>query len=109
MCLLLALRMANIEVGEHFLKRKEFLTFSEGGGIGSGAQLGAQFTVSQQAKSSAKAAQQEFAVDIVVENFDIAAQGRQLFCKADLKIAVGRRYGLVGPNGYFFFCPYINS
>lgn len=34
-----------------------------------------------------------------MENFDISASGRQLFCKADLTIAYNRRYGLVGPNG----------
>jgi ATP-binding cassette subfamily F protein 1 len=43
--------------------------------------------------------QQENAVDIKVEKFDIAAAGRQLFSNADLTIAFGRRYGLVGPNG----------
>lgn len=38
-----------------------------------------------------------------MENFDIVAQGRVLFNKADLTIAFGRRYGLVGPNGYACF------
>lgn len=71
----------------------------EGGGIGSGAELGHQFTVSQQAKSTAQRSQLEYAVDIKVENFDISAQGRLLFSKATLTIASGRRYGLVGPNG----------
>jgi ATP-binding cassette subfamily F protein 1 len=41
----------------------------------------------------------ENAGDIKVENFDIAAAGRVLFQKANLTIAFGRRYGLVGPNG----------
>ncbi len=34
-----------------------------------------------------------------MENFDIAASGRQLFNKSDLTIVFGHRYGLVGPNG----------
>ncbi|VIO88985.1 Uncharacterized protein BM_BM3436 [Brugia malayi] len=69
------------------------------GGIGSGAELGQQFSVSQQAKSAGQRIQLENAVDIKVENFDIAAQGRVLFHKAELTIAFGRHYGLVGPNG----------
>ncbi|XP_053596444.1 uncharacterized protein LOC128668178 [Microplitis demolitor] len=42
----------------------------------------------------------EHAVDIKVENFSIAAKGKQLFTDATLSIAQGRRYGLVGPNGH---------
>ncbi|MCP9263135.1 WD repeat-containing protein 36 [Dirofilaria immitis] len=71
----------------------------ESSGIGSGAELGQQFSVSQQAKSSGQQSQLENAIDIKVENFDIAAQGRVLFHKAELTIASGRHYGLVGPNG----------
>ncbi|KAM3728305.1 ATP-binding cassette sub-family F member [Dirofilaria immitis] len=71
----------------------------ESSGIGSGAELGQQFSVSQQAKSSGQRSQLENAIDIKVENFDIAAQGRVLFHKAELTIASGRHYGLVGPNG----------
>ncbi|PAV91654.1 hypothetical protein WR25_20129 [Diploscapter pachys] len=41
----------------------------------------------------------ENSMDIKVENFDIAAQGKMLFSKANLTIVAGRRYGLVGPNG----------
>ncbi len=37
-----------------------------GGGIGAGAEIGGQFTVSQQAKSAAQIAQQENAIDIKV-------------------------------------------
>ena len=37
-----------------------------------------------------------------VENFDIGAQGKMLFNKADLTIVFGHRYGLVGPNGLIF-------
>uniref|UniRef100_A0A7E4ZPV1 ATP-binding cassette sub-family F member 1 n=1 Tax=Panagrellus redivivus TaxID=6233 RepID=A0A7E4ZPV1_PANRE len=76
----------NVESGEH-------------GGIGAGAELGGQFSVSHAAKTGAQLAQLENAVDIKVENFDITAAGRCLFNKADLTIAFGRRYGLVGPNG----------
>lgn len=61
--------------------------------------MGDQFSVSQQVKTDAQLQQQENAVDIKVERFDIAAAGRQLFSNADLTIAFGRRYGLVGPNG----------
>ena len=68
-------------------------------GIGAGAELGDQFTVSEQVKSDGQLAQLENAVDIKVERFDISAAGRQLFNNATLTIAVGRRYGLVGPNG----------
>ncbi|CAD5229135.1 unnamed protein product [Bursaphelenchus okinawaensis] len=73
--------------------------FAEGGGIGAGVELGDQFTVSQQDKTDAQNALLENAVDIKVEKFDIAASGRQLFSNAELTIAFGRRYGLVGPNG----------
>ncbi|MFH4975122.1 hypothetical protein AB6A40_001831 [Gnathostoma spinigerum] len=71
----------------------------QGGGIGAGAVLGDQFSVSQQAKTSYQIAQLENVMDIKVENFDISAQGRMLFHKANLIIAYGHRYGLVGPNG----------
>ncbi|KAE9550755.1 hypothetical protein FO519_006029 [Halicephalobus sp. NKZ332] len=71
----------------------------EHAGIGAGADIGDQFTVSQAVKSDAQAALMENAVDIKVENFDISAGGRLLFSKANLTIAQGRRYGLVGPNG----------
>ncbi|CAD5234587.1 unnamed protein product [Bursaphelenchus xylophilus] len=73
--------------------------FAHGAGIGAGLDLGDQFTVSQQDKTDAQTALLENAVDIKVEKFDIAASGRQLFSNAELTIAFGRRYGLVGPNG----------
>jgi len=57
-----------------------------------------QFSVSQQEQTS-KAAAIENATDIKVEKFSIAARGKDLFVNADLTIAQGRRYGLVGPNG----------
>ncbi|KAJ1360100.1 hypothetical protein KIN20_018994 [Parelaphostrongylus tenuis] len=68
-------------------------------GIGSGAQLGGQFSVSQASQSHSKKQQVENSMDIKVENFDIAAQGKLLFNKAELTIVYGRKYGLVGPNG----------
>lgn len=42
----------------------------------------------------------ENAVDIKVENFSISAKGNDLFVNANLLIASGRHYGLVGPNGH---------
>lgn len=42
----------------------------------------------------------EHAVDIKIENFTISAKGNDLFVNANLLIASGRRYGLVGPNGH---------
>ncbi|KAJ3669433.1 hypothetical protein LUZ60_011383 [Juncus effusus] len=37
--------------------------------------------------------------DIVVENFSVAARGKELFKNASVRITHGKRYGLVGPNG----------
>lgn len=56
------------------------------------------FTVSQ-AEKSAKATVLD-SQDIKVENFSIAAKGKDLFVNASLYITAGRRYGLVGPNGH---------
>ncbi|CAJ0945631.1 unnamed protein product, partial [Mesorhabditis belari] len=78
---------------------KQILAMGDGGGIGAGAELGGQFSVSQQVKTTQQMALLENSQDIKVENFDIAAQGKVLFSKATLKISFGRRYGLVGPNG----------
>ncbi|VDM41859.1 unnamed protein product [Toxocara canis] len=94
-----------LAMGGHVEGKGDVNAERQGGGIGAGAELGKQFAVSQQAKSAAQLAQLENAVDIKadrfvqVENFDITAQGRTLFHKANLTIAYGRRYGLVGPNG----------
>lgn len=57
--------------------------------------LGENFTVSQVEKHV-----DDGAVDIKVEKFNIAAKGKDLFVNADLLIAHGRHYGLVGPNGH---------
>jgi len=35
-----------------------------------------------------------------VEGFSISARGKELFINATLQITNGRKYGLVGPNGY---------
>ncbi|GFY94382.1 general control non-repressible 4 [Actinidia rufa] len=37
--------------------------------------------------------------DITIENFSVAARGKELFKNASVKISHGKRYGLVGPNG----------
>ncbi|CAH8443566.1 unnamed protein product [Heterobilharzia americana] len=57
------------------------------------------FALSQASKSS-KSEQLDNQLDIRVENFSIAAKGKDLFVNASLQITHGRRYGLVGPNGY---------
>ena len=61
------------------------------------------FALSQQSKAAGKAgavdAAAENAKDVVIENFSINANKKQLFVNAQLRIAHGRRYGLVGPNG----------
>ena len=41
----------------------------------------------------------ENSLDIKIEGFSISTRGRNLFTNADLKKKLGRRYGLVGPNG----------
>ncbi|CAI2722886.1 unnamed protein product [Schistosoma spindalis] len=53
-----------------------------------------------QASGNTKSEQQDNQLDIRVENFSIAAKGKDLFVNASLQITHGRRYGLVGPNGY---------
>jgi len=58
------------------------------------SELADNFTVSQVEKSI-----DDKAVDIKVERFNISAKGKDLFVNADLLIAQGRHYGLVGPNG----------
>ncbi|XP_014675912.1 PREDICTED: ATP-binding cassette sub-family F member 1-like [Priapulus caudatus] len=57
-----------------------------------------QFSVSVAEKAVSK--QQQEAVDIKIENFSIAARGKELFVNATLNITKGRRYGFVGPNGH---------
>ncbi|CAH1114101.1 unnamed protein product [Psylliodes chrysocephalus] len=62
--------------------------------------LDSNFTVSQAQKTAGQLAAFENAVDIKVENFSISAKGNELFVNANLLIAQGRHYGLVGPNGH---------
>lgn len=58
-----------------------------------------QFSISQAATQNRQAQLFETAIDIKIENFSISARGNELFVNANLHIANGRRYGLVGPNG----------
>lgn len=62
--------------------------------------LDSNFTVSQAQKSAGQMAALDNAVDIKIENFSISAKGNDLFVNANLLIANGRHYGLVGPNGH---------
>ena len=39
------------------------------------------------------------ATDVVVQGFSIAAPAKALLTNASLRLASGRRYGLLGPNG----------
>jgi len=80
-----------------YQKQTELLTKKGGSGH---SELDDNFTVSQVQQSDKKLALLENAVDIKVENFSIAAKGKDLFVNASLLIAQGRRYGLVGPNGH---------
>ncbi|XP_039765640.1 ATP-binding cassette sub-family F member 1 isoform X2 [Pararge aegeria] len=82
---------------QEYEKQVELLTKKGGQGH---SELDANFTVSQAQKSAGQMAALENAVDIKVENFSISAKGKDLFVNANLLIANGRRYGLVGPNGH---------
>lgn len=77
---------------------KQMETLLKKGGQGH-SELESNFTVSQTQKSAGQMAALENAVDIKVENFSISAKGNDLFVNANLLIANGRHYGLVGPNG----------
>ncbi|GAB1597945.1 ATP-binding cassette sub-family F member 1-like [Argonauta hians] len=59
-----------------------------------------QFTVSQAERSNKAGNLLDNQQDIKVENFSIAARGKDLFVNATLHITNMRRYGLVGPNGH---------
>ncbi|GBP56523.1 ATP-binding cassette sub-family F member 1 [Eumeta japonica] len=82
---------------QEYEKQMEMMTKKGGQGH---SDLDANFTVSQAQKSAGQMAALENAVDIKVENFSISAKGKDLFLNANLLIANGRRYGLVGPNGH---------
>lgn len=77
---------------------KQMETLLKKGGQGH-SELDSNFTVSQMQKTAGQMAALENAVDIKIENFSISAKGNELFVNANLLIAQGRHYGLVGPNG----------
>ena len=86
---------------QEYEKTVELMTKKGGEGH---SELESNFTVSQSQTASRGGQQQiDNAVDIKIENFSIAAKGKELFTNASLLIAQGRRYGLVGPNGLVFF------
>ncbi|XP_013115812.2 ATP-binding cassette sub-family F member 1 [Stomoxys calcitrans] len=82
---------------EEYERQMELMT--KKGGLGH-SDLDSNFTMSQVQKSAGQKAALEHAVDIKIENFTISAKGNDLFVNANLLIAHGRRYGLVGPNGH---------
>ena len=82
---------------EDYVKEQEALLKKGGQGH---SDLDSNFTMSQAHKTGGQKAALEHAVDIKIENFTISAKGNDLFVNANLLIACGRRYGLVGPNGH---------
>lgn len=82
---------------EEYEKQQEALLKKGGQGA---SDLDSNFTMSQAYKTGGQKAALEHAVDIKIENFTISAKGNDLFVNANLLIAHGRRYGLVGPNGH---------
>lgn len=82
---------------QEFEKQMELMTKKGGSGH---SDLDSNFTMSQVQRTAGQQAQLEYAVDIKIENFTISAKGNDLFVNANLLIAHGRRYGLVGPNGH---------
>ncbi|KAH8400454.1 hypothetical protein KR222_000446 [Zaprionus bogoriensis] len=82
---------------QEYERQMELMT--KKGGTGH-SDLDNNFTMSQVQKSAGQQAALEHAVDIKIENFTISAKGNDLFVNANLLIAHGRRYGLVGPNGH---------
>lgn len=82
---------------EEYDRQMELMTKKGGAGH---SDLDSNFTMSQVQKTAGQKAALEHAVDIKIENFTISAKGNDLFVNANLLIAHGRRYGLVGPNGH---------
>uniref|UniRef100_A0A182U036 ATP-binding cassette sub-family F member 1 n=1 Tax=Anopheles melas TaxID=34690 RepID=A0A182U036_9DIPT len=84
-------------------KQQEFEKMQEAmlrkGGQGH-SDLDSNFTMSQALKTGNQSKHMDHAVDIKIENFTISAKGNDLFVNANLLIANGRHYGLVGPNGH---------
>jgi len=86
---------------QEYERTMEMLTKAGGQGH---SELESNFTISQSQTQQRGNQQLDNAVDIKVDNFSIAAKGKELFTNASLLIAQGRRYGLVGPNGYALCC-----
>uniref|UniRef100_W8B2Q4 ATP-binding cassette sub-family F member 1 n=1 Tax=Ceratitis capitata TaxID=7213 RepID=W8B2Q4_CERCA len=82
---------------QDYERQMELMTKKGGSGH---SDLDSNFTMSQVQRTAGQQAQLEHAVDIKIENFTISAKGNDLFVNANLLIAHGRRYGLVGPNGH---------
>ncbi|XP_043660251.1 ATP-binding cassette sub-family F member 1 [Drosophila teissieri] len=82
---------------QEYERQMELMTKKGGAGH---SDLDNNFTMSQVQKTAGQKAALEQAVDIKIENFTISAKGNDLFVNANLLIANGRRYGLVGPNGH---------
>ncbi|XP_054730560.1 ATP-binding cassette sub-family F member 1 [Anastrepha obliqua] len=82
---------------QEYERQMELMTKKGGSGH---SDLDSNFTMSQVQRTAGQQAQLEHAVDIKIENFTISAKGNDLFVNANLLIAHGRRYGLVGPNGH---------
>ncbi|CRK93952.1 CLUMA_CG007479, isoform A [Clunio marinus] len=82
---------------EEYERQQEALLKKGGHGA---SDLDSNFTMSQAHRTGGQKAALEHAVDIKIENFTISAKGNDLFVNANLLIANGRRYGLVGPNGH---------
>lgn len=57
------------------------------------------FSLSQAGKADNLTVSNDNSKDIAIDNFSISAHKKILFDSANLRIAHGRRYGLVGPNG----------
>lgn len=91
---------------QEYERTMEMLTKSGGQGH---SELESNFTISQSQTQQRGNQQLDHAVDIKVENFSIAAKGKELFTNASLLIAQGRRYGLVGPNGYALSLCYVQQ
>ena len=67
-----------------------------------------QFSVSQR-ETKQNEALLEGTTDIKIERFSLSARGKDLFINASLNVTAGRRYGLVGPNGYILSLIFTSS
>ena len=68
-------------------------------GTGGGESGLGSFALQQAGGDMREGGTESLSKDIVVEGFSISVAGKTLFENADLRIAHGFRYGLVGPNG----------